>query len=256
MIFQLQPNHVRAFGKPEEVQALYRVSSTGENTVNDEPKVGELIALWGGQRVQLVRTPTDLEWSPDGPTMIGSVGDCASVLGEPFIDVATHNGLVDVLHCGEITKWPLTCIDTFRKGTPNTTHPDRRMQRCGGYVRLIRYSPYDPDNGKTGHVRYRSSFYASYYIIEPENGAHCVNWHMNECEPCDPLVLPTHHRTIKIGDSVRYTAIPSRGHERGTVGRVVDLPPSPGDGFWIDVAGAVCCWFSHHFEPCGATGDK
>jgi len=208
--------------------------------------------MWPWQRIQLVRIPTKQEWRWEQP-IHGTVGDFGIVLPDANNEnkVVVRNGLVRVLYGDFVVRWPTSCVEVFRR------HPDRRIQRCGGYVRMnLRHYPEHKDNGKIGLVVRAYASSTSQYTISQENGKSCEYWFHGDCEPCDAPALPAHHGTIKIGDSVRYTAFPNQGYERGTTGHVVDLPTCPGGGYWIDVAGTVCCWFSHHFEPCGVTGGK
>ena len=211
----------------------------------DVEATGDIAAMWPWQRIQLVRSPTEKEWRGAQP-MRGVIGDFGIVLPDPTNEenVVIRDGLIRVLHNDFVVRWPASCVEVFRR------HPGRRIQRCGGYVRLLH------PNQRTGLVVGGCSSAASQYTISRENGASCEYWFLGDCEPCDAPSPPPHHGIIKIGDSVRYTALPGQGHERGAVGRVVDLPPSPGSGYWVEVAGTVCCWFSHHFEPCDPTGAK
>lgn len=234
---------------PEEEETAY---AYGEYC---EVKYGEIPCMWPWQRIQLVRSPTKQEWRGEQPIR-GTVGDFGIVLPDHNNEnmVVVRNGLVRVLYGDFVVRWPASCVEVFRR------HPDRRIQRCGGYVRInLEHYPEHKDNGKVGLVVRTYASSTGQYTISQENGKSCEYWFHGDCEPCDAPALPAHHGTIKIGDSVRYTARPSQGHEqdkRGTTGRVVDLPTFIGGGYWIDVAGTVCCWFSHHFEPCGATGGK
>lgn len=215
-------------------------------------KYGDIIALWPWQRIQLVRSPTEQEWRWGQP-MRGVVGDFGIVLPDPTDEerVVVRNGLVRVLHGDFVVRWPATCVEVFRREASGC--PTRRVQRCGGFVRLSLHA-HHPNHGKTALVVRCCSSAASQYTVLLETGR-CEYWFIGDCEPCDAPSLPPHHGSIKVGDSVRYTAVSSQGYGRGTVGCVVALPVSPGGGYWVDVAGTVCCWFSHHFEPCEGTGE-